>query len=546
MVQALCLCATEQTANQQDDIIRENELGELHKLACTFIFVSFSLYSSDPFLRVSPYFVPPLLFPSHRHNPADQLTAPSHSSMPPTDPTPDTSMSTTTIRPPIHILGCGFAGLTLGARLSALHIPYKLYKQGEPSSFRHDYGVTLTRRTVDNLARSIGVSARELERRCALRVPVRTEEKGEQQRKGKGKEVRLNRQLLDRAMYEVVKENVVPYSELVGIAKADSTSQSQGRCELTFKPKKSDDDSTATTIKPEPGSLVIDALGTHSLIRNSLLSHVPKAQLKVLNFAVYYGGTRNLSRADFVDIFGNPSCLESDGQLSRSITVANKSYLLRVQTTRSAESESEPKKAASDSEDDANAKYSITYTFSRPADPDSPDPLLRADRRKNEAEQIPPALYSEIDAVNADLGSDSSSAPADTALSAIFSRERFKGKRVLNWLMRTLLVPRNSLERVAAEYGVLGVGEAYHSTPLVGSYGANEAVEDAVALAEVIAEEESGRGDASVSVSEIAEKFYDRRYRGWEEEVGEAEWRLADMHKGGDGGRATSTSTSNL
>ena len=101
----------------------------------------------------------------------------------------------------------------------------------------------------------------------------------------------------------------------------------------------------------------------------------------------------------------------------------------------------------------------------------------------------------------------------------MFDAEKFKVERVLNRLMRTVLVPSEQL-RLLAQKGVYFMGDSAHAEPILGGDGANDTIRDGMGLAKCIAKE----GPESISA------WYKETYSLWEAGVRESEARLCELH----------------
>ena len=101
----------------------------------------------------------------------------------------------------------------------------------------------------------------------------------------------------------------------------------------------------------------------------------------------------------------------------------------------------------------------------------------------------------------------------------IFHPQEVRQDKVLNWLMRSLLVPLEKLQELA-DQGILLIGDAAHTMPILGSEGANWAFNDAIDLTYYLANNALPR----------LRNFYENRYPDWEQAVSESEKRLFDMH----------------
>ena len=152
-------------------------------------------------------------------------------------------------------------------------------------------------------------------------------------------------------------------------------------------------------------------------------------------------------------------------------------------------------------------QVSISYIYSQPAD--RPDPLWRPDRPASGATEIPNEFFDEIAALSGLEG----------PFKEVFDVRAMRNDRLLNWLMRSLLVTEPDLNR-AAKQGIVLIGDSCHHGPIVGSQGANQAIIDAIELADNIVE----NGDGNL------EGFYERRYEACRKYVEESVALLAEMH----------------
>lgn len=92
------------------------------------------------------------------------------------------------------------------------------------------------------------------------------------------------------------------------------------------------------------------------------------------------------------------------------------------------------------------------WIYSRPAK-DSNDPLFKPDRSTKEASDIPSELYDELD---------------DTIFSKELNRESTEEDKILSWLMRSVRVSRDDLDKLPTR-AVL-IGDSAHGTPILVSF----------------------------------------------------------------------------
>ncbi|EMC92373.1 hypothetical protein BAUCODRAFT_38429 [Baudoinia panamericana UAMH 10762] len=227
-------------------------------------------------------------------------------------------------------------------------------------------------------------------------------------------------------------------------------------------------------------NVVIGADGPHSQVRK-LISHT--SDFKILPFVVY-NGKRRVNRELWHDIFAP--------HLDGTVTEQRQGQTLMQVTIN----------------DETKEHVSISYTYSRPAR-DS-DPLFIPDRSTAGATGIPNAFFEEVAGLR----------NLDGLFKYIFDAQAMRSDRLLNWLMRSVLVEATQLHE-AAKHGTILIGDATHAGPILGGYGANQAISDAIELAEFIHEK---------GVYELA-SYYESRYERWRKYVEASEMTLADLHR---------------
>ncbi|KAF2487600.1 hypothetical protein BDY17DRAFT_320128 [Neohortaea acidophila] len=362
--------------------------------------------------------------------------------------------------PQVAIVGAGIAGLVLGRCLLKHGIRAVLYER-DALKPRYGYSITLQPAAYRQILPVLDLD----ERGFRQRVSVDGTAGGESTHGSSSfRATRLKLEELLREGLDIRWEHK--------LIEVDSASSPSG---LAFE-----NGSKATS------QIIVGADGVHSQIRKTIS---PSTEFDILPYAVY-NGKRRLSAATFQSKYA--SHFRESSVLTHKSRTGNKNTLLQISINELTQD-----------------KASLSYVFSRPALSNSgEDPLFRPTRPISGAQEIPDQLFNEITQLDS----------LPPALTEIFKPEAMKEDRLLNWLMRTLFVPEANLN-AAAEKGIVLLGEAAHAGPLLGSEGANEAIEDAVALAGVIAQ------------SKDLKEFYRETYAGWEKGVRDGRGRLDEMHR---------------
>lgn len=228
-------------------------------------------------------------------------------------------------------------------------------------------------------------------------------------------------------------------------------------------------------------TIVVGADGVHSQVRRNSVS--PSVGFNILPFVVYNGKRRisavsfNRNYASYMD--GANIIEQRHGQTLLQITISDRTEDL----------------------------VSISYTYSRPAR--DQDPIFNPGRSNSSATDIPEALFHEVGGLR----------HLEGPFKDVFNEESTRNDRLLNWLMRTIRVDATDL-RNAADQGVVLIGDAVHAEPILGGYGANDAILDAVELAKHI----SNKGPDNLS------KFNEARSQAWQKSMEDSEAQLAVMH----------------
>lgn len=379
----------------------------------------------------------------------------------------------------ISIIGAGIAGLTLGRCLQNKGIQSTIFEKARQSTSRNSYGITLHSKFYQPLLKVLNLDEAAFRKRIAVDAGI-----GGVGRVGGGKDAaaateigsfKANKNLLEALLAEGLE--VKWEHELTNVEPLP------GAVELEFK-----------NHNRHASTFVIGADGPHSQVRRTIL---PNADFTILPYASY-NGKRRVSRADwdrdFAPAFNDGTVIEQKVN----------GTLLQISLNSINDQEA-----------------SINYVFSRAAQKSGEsDALFRPKREKTEAKDTPEELFTEVQALG-----DQLSGPFAT----IFDSEAMKKDRLLNWLMRSLPINTTNLTKHAQE-GIVLIGDAVHAEPILGpGLGANESIEDALALAEVL--------DAGKEVK--LQTLYDRRGQAWQRGIEEAERRIAEVHGVSSGGKAS-------
>lgn len=420
----------------------------------------------------------------------------------------------------ISIIGGGIAGLTLARALQHSGIPSTIYEQSKPplpthvssassgagpptsnperKSDRHAYGITISLATTSRLAHLLDVTEAQL--RCLTAVD------------GKGviHPISLDKEQNSKiATYDFYRAHLGRLEALLAegldiryetILDTIALNASGNGLTLGFNGT----DSLSLEMNPEM-DLVVAADGIHSTLRNYLL---PERKPKVLPYVVFHGSRKvpqDVFLRDFNSSFGGGTVL----------TLRRNGFIISVHL------DGLPSTPDSD--------YRISWTYSRSASQDHSDPLYRPARTNKQAKEIPPEFYVEM----AKLASLNLEQP----FAAIVDPETLKRDRVLHWLMRSFIVGTARDEYPSGDLGVVFLGDAGHALPIIGSTGAEVAVENALILARIIKERVSEHPEKSIT------EFYEQLawarnperpgelFSKWSTDVFNAEMKLLKMHR---------------
>ncbi|KAF2821897.1 FAD/NAD(P)-binding domain-containing protein [Ophiobolus disseminans] len=369
----------------------------------------------------------------------------------------------------IIIVGAGLSGLTLGRCLLKRGIPAVLYERAD-SPARYSYGITLHASTYAPLLKVLDVDEKDFKSRVAVDASIGGTGKISNATATSESCFRANRGKLEEWLREGfdLKWNLGLHLGPQSVERPSRTSKQWTTICLDNGQKVQSD-------------IVIGADGPHSALRKAVL---PERELTVLPYVVY-NGKRRIDHAVFEEKI-RPHLTDSN--------IVNFKYGdARVNISIN---EYQP------------AKVSMSWTYSRPSRGAS-DPLHKPERALSGATTVPEELYHEIDSLQGVL---------PEPFVSTLDTEMLRKDRILHWLMRTTLVPKEDLQSLAQD-GIVLMGDAAHAQPIVGGNGANEAISDAVSLAEHIA---YGQKDLT--------HWLDGRYSVWEGGVDAAQNNIAALH----------------
>lgn len=363
---------------------------------------------------------------------------------------------------PISIIGAGIGGLVLGRRLQHRGVACIVYEKDSLSQARkrHGYGITIQSHVYRRLLDALRLDDVDFRKRVAIgRIA------DENVVADGGRDIQANRQRLEQVLGEGLDIRWDYQVQDVKLKASADTSNT-----ILFD--------NETEVQSD---IIVGADGPHSRTRKIIS---PSSRFEVLPYAVYRGRRRIDKRtwdSDWAPYVRGLKLQHKQGDALLQISI-----------------------------DDYDAdNTSISYTYSRPARKN--DSLFHPDRPNAGAQDISQELFEEVAALQG------LKAPFDL----VFNAEAMKNDRLLNWLMRSVLVNREELD-TAANGGILLLGDAAHHGPILGSLGANQAVIDAIELADFFAENDG----------KDLKRFCEARYDSWTNFVSDSKTDLAKMHSG--------------
>lgn len=367
----------------------------------------------------------------------------------------------------ITIIGAGLAGLTLARCLKAKKIPVTILEKST-SKPRFNYGIALYAWAYTPLLHALNVDESAFRQRLA----VDASQGGNGSLLGSGQSpiehvepgtFRCHRGALERWLREGLD---IRWDHTL---KSIETSLSE------------------ISIRTEDGqtfrsNVLVGADGVHSATRQVLL---PEIVARALPYVVFYG--------------------------RRTVAVSQFEQLLRpyMQDRLMLRSSYNDTLLGISIDDYSPEGVQISYTYSRPAREN--DPLYRPNRTISSAEARDHRENFQDELLKL-VG-------LEPLFAEIFDIQKVSTDRILNWLMRSIMIPPNQLEDLA-EQGVFLIGDAAHAMPILGGEGANMAIKDGVDLADRLTQAEET--DLKIFPAEKREL--------WSKEAEKSEMRLSEMH----------------
>lgn len=363
---------------------------------------------------------------------------------------------------PITIIGAGLSGLTLGLCLKHRGIAAVVYDCA--TSPRHNYGIVLHSSTYSPLLSILQMDKTTFREKLV----VNAQQGGSSSLSGTNSSApdafRCHRGRLEALLSKDL--SICWDKRLKDIQLA---SQSK---ELTA----SFDDGYSLKTR-----CLIGCDGPHSMTRQSLCLAM---KLQVLPYVVFRG-KRLISITEYM------KTMHDYMQTSLIAQAYKGEILLRISVN-----------------DISGSHADLSYTYSRLAKENN-DPLYKPDRPISGPTDIPEEFYEELAALQ-DL---------EPPFKVIFDVEEVRGDRVLHWLMRTLMPDQSEAQRLA-KHGVVLIGDAVHTTPILGGEGANMAIRDGIDLAQHIA----------THGIDAFEDFSKSKFALWEKSIEDSKIMIKNMH----------------
>lgn len=363
----------------------------------------------------------------------------------------------------ITIVGAGIAGAAFARCLKQRGIPSIIYEKAEKPG-ANAYGIHLRGPVYKTFLKCINISKQDF---------VNAVVAGDLANRTNDDDIWAHRGKLEAYLREGLD---IRWSSEVSFVESRSENSGQRRPDILVNRKES-----------LRSDFLVAADGEHSTLRKMLSEN---SGLTILPYVAYHG-VRTLSQGDFETTYA-PFIEKSTDEKLELLT--DDGIRLVLEAVR----------------DDRRSTILLRYTYSRRARENMQrDPLHRPTRDKISAKEIPEELFEEFDAMK-DLAP-----PFNEA----FDSKHARSDRVLHWLQRKSLLSSDDVE-ILSRQNIAMIGQAAHAEPILGGRGANQALEDAVALANHI----------SLHGPQRVDLFYRDAEKGWVSAVAEAEERLGRLH----------------
>lgn len=374
-------------------------------------------------------------------------------------------------QPTINIVGAGIGGLALGRCLLQRGIRAVLYEKA-PSCPRHAYAITLQPSSYRPLLKALDIDEKVFKSRVSADAGIggsgNINTEGYDYRSLEPSSFRAHRGRFE----DLLKEGL------------------DIRWDYTLEGVKTDGCPTLSFANGQSATseFIIGADGPHSAIRKQLL---PSAKLEILPY-VAFNGKRRVSREKFDDLYA------SSFRETTVTEVRHGDIVLNISINEATEEQ-----------------VSISWIYSRPSHGAS-DVLHKPNRPNAAAKDIPQEFFTEVEELKG----------LSQPFEEVFDVGKLREERILHWLMRHIIVSKDTLKHLGQK-GILLMGDAAHAEQIIGGGGANGAIEDGVSLAEWIA----------VRSTSDPIDWYDERYARWQEGQEKSQTSIAGIHGQQDAGR---------
>lgn len=438
--------------------------------------------------------------------------------------TASVSSQTKVLQKPIIIIGAGLSGLSLARALLLSKIPFIIY-DSSPAPRHHNYGLTLYSQPFNSLLEIYGLKSHQHAEIRALQTKISVNGTARFLSPRKKHDFRVNRGRLESLLREGVNIKFDHKVKNVEFIKDDHNSPLGVNITLNGSSISTD--------------LVIAADGVHSLFRTAQLPNPDKPPLEVrdsehkeifedekkkktwldiLSYVVI-NGSRQITKVEFDEIY---AAAFSD----RSVvsTSPRPGICLTMSISRKWEEEE---------------VVSLSYVYSRPVvgneETGVDDKLWNPARAKAEASTIPERFFDELRELEKEL---------EVPYQETFAVDRVRCDRLVSWLMRASCLPQSIYNRLL-ERGVVLLGDAAFSQPILGGDAGNRAIGDGVECGKFIVDRMMERAEIRDGTREWQEGRHAEEWTGlkvglraWAEggfvtrmeDVRRSRWEIEKMH----------------